>query len=75
MTYKAEWLLYCCSGAPREGRDTVGEDWVMTDLSGADAPAPTGGAPAWPSMQTFPWRSLEDSQLAKSRVGHAAVHV
>ena len=31
-------------GAPGGARDIVGEDWVMTDISGADAPAAQTGA-------------------------------
>ena len=32
------------AGTPGGARDIVGEDWVMTDISGADAPAAQTGA-------------------------------
>ena len=34
------------AGTPGGGRDIVGDDWVMTDINGADAPiAQTGALP------------------------------
>ena len=39
----SELKVLSCTGEPIEGKDIVGDDWVMTDLSGADAPtAPIG---------------------------------